>query len=668
MISTRVVSIISIKKISRPKKKFYRFFFICFVIIFNNDTTAQETTKTISSIDAYPQSKLRIEPPFWWTGMENKQLQLMIHQKDIAQYDFISSNKYVVVNSVERTDNSNYLFVNLTIDSKANSALYYFDLQKKGKSYGSIKYFLKKRRTNSARRKGFDSSDVMYLVNPDRFSNGDYTNDSVTGLIEGIDRRNINGRHGGDIQGIIDHLGYIYNMGFTQLWATPMLENNNAKYSYHGYGITDHYRIDPRFGSNALYFLLSNKAKEIDIGLIKDSVLNHISINHWWVKDMPAKNWFNHGRIFVPTSHKRESLHDKHGTLEDREAFTDGWFVPTMIDLNQRNSLVANYLIQNNIWWIEAANLSGIRIDTFSYSDKGFLSEYTRRLMDEYPNFNLVAEEWSINPIIVSYWQKGKQRHDKFDFQLPSLMDFPLQDALVRSLKEKESWSDGLQKLYDNIATDFIYANAGSLVVFADNHDMSRIFTQFNQDVALTKIAIAFLATTRGIPQLYYGTELLMENPNSDSHGEIRSDFPGGWSNDNINAITGKGLSKQQKDMQQWIKRLLNWRKNSPVMKGSKLVHYVPKNGVYVYFRYNDFGKIMVVINKNNQAIKIDPKNYPSMLSSQDRKLNAREILLRKNISLDKPFIITEKSAYILQLDSPHRTNFFIGTDKYDNK
>jgi len=589
--------------------------------------------------------------------MSDQRLQLMIYGDNIAAYRPTTVESQWLIESIERTENPNYLFINLVINKDAKAGDYQLLFVKKTQSLKqdsstiSIKYTLKKRRSGSALRQGFSSADSIYLVTPDRFANGKTSNDQVNGMLEGVNRNNQDDRHGGDIQGIINHLEYIADMGFSQLWVTPMLENNNPQYSYHGYGITDHYQIDKRFGSNRSYKELSKTARQKGIGLIKDSVLNHVSTNHWWMKDLPSLDWFNHGKTFVATSHKRESLHDIHATEEDRKAFTDGWFVPTMADLNQRNPLVERYLIQNNIWWIEMADLSGIRIDTFSYSEKYFLQNYTQQIMQEYPNFNLVAEEWSISPIIVSYWQRGKQRHDQYNFELPSLMDFPLQNALIEALNQKESWADGLQKLYSNIATDFIYPDAGNLVVFPDNHDMSRIFTQLKNDIKLTKMAIAFIATTRGIPQFYYGTEILMENPSSDSHGEIRSDFPGGWQDDKVSAFTGIGLSEEQKDMQYFVKNLLNWRKNSEATKKGKLTHYAPKQGVYVYFRHSDKQKVMIVLNKNFESIDIDPLNYPSMLSESERQGKATNIITNKPVVLDRKFKVEGRSAYVLQIN-----------------
>ncbi len=594
----------------------------------------------------------RIEPPSWWVGMQDKKLQLMVHGQAIAEYSVKTNSVGWEIVSIKKTDNKNYLFINLLIDENASAGSYKLNFSSQSSDTSDIvfHYPLAARRSGSLERQGFNASDVIYLITPDRFANGDYENDQVEELKEGINRRDHHGRHGGDIQGVIDHLDYIHEMGFTQIWLNPVLENDHAKSSYHGYSTTDYYNIDKRFGSNQLYQELSQQARSKGLGIIKDVILNHIGTEHWWMQDLPSKDWINNNTQYAETTHRRESLHDPHGTVEDIDAFASGWFVPTMADLNQRNPLLANYLIQNNIWWTEFADLSGIRVDTFSYSDKKFLAEYTRRLMQEYPNFNIVAEEWSLSPIIVSYWQRGNTPHDKYRFELPSLMDFPLQDSLIKGLLEKETWSDGLRKLYETMASDFVYADPYNLVVFADNHDMSRVYTQLEHDLALTKIAVAYFATTRGIPQYFYGTEILMDNRNTESHGVIRTDFPGGWKLDKVNAFNGKGLKDDQQSMQSFMRRLLNWRKSSSAVHKGKLTHYAPTKGVYVYFRQHDTDKVMIILNKGDDPAEIDSNDYPSMLSAADKAKKGLDVISGNNYPMDKMISIPGKSAFILQL------------------
>ena len=617
--------------------------FICSLANANSLEKTQRTSGVISE-------PIHVEPPFWWVGMRDPNLQLMLYGKNIQRFDVKSPSNDLQVTSVEQVSNSNYLFVNLKIDNRAKPGIYQLHLLEKNRISQTINYHIKERKDGSEQRKGFDSSDVIYLITPDRFANGNQDNDQASSLIEGLERQNPDGRHGGDIKGVINHLDYISGMGFTQIWLNPLVENNQAQYSYHGYSATDMYQIDARFGSNGLYKLLSEKAKQRGIGIIHDAVLNHIGSNHWWMKDLPSDDWINHDGNFVATTHKRESLQDPYAAKEDISAFTDGWFVPTMPDLNQRNQFVANYLIQNNIWWIEFADLSGIRIDTFSYSDKQFLENYTQRIMKEYPNFNLVGEEWSLNPNIIAYWQKDKSRHDQYDYWLKSLMDFPLQNALVDGLREKETWSDGWQKVYSALANDRAYQDPDSMVIFPDNHDMSRIFTQLNHDEKLTKMAMVFFATTRGIPQFFYGTEVLMDNPGTDSHGIIRSDFPGGWTNDRTSGFSSTGLTEAQNSMQEFMRKLLNWRKRTSVIHKGKLVHYAPGNGVYVYFRFDEQDKVMVILNKNQTAQEINPNDFHSMISNADKQKQGLDVMSGRRINLDTMIAVPAKTALIIEL------------------
>ena len=502
-----------------------------------------------------------LEPAFWWVGMKDSRLQLMVHGERISGLEPALEYPGVAIDGVTRTDNPNYLFINLTLEASTRPGRFRIDFRRNGVAVLSHDYELLAREPDSAARAGFGPGDVIYLVTPDRFANGDPGNDSVAGYRQGPDRRDQDGRHGGDLQGLLDHLQYIAGMGYTQLWLNPVLQNDQPRGSYHGYAITDYYQVDARFGDNALYRSLSREARAKGIGVIMDMVLNHCGSEHWWMHDLPARDWINHGGQFVGTSHNRESLQDPHGAAADREDMSSGWFVPTMPDLNQKNPLLATYLIQNSLWWIEYAGLSGLRVDTWPYSDKAFLAEWARRVMQEYPSLNIVGEEWSTDPAIVSYWQRGKSRADGYVSHLPGLMDFPLQDAAIRAFAEEESRTTGLIRIYRALADDSVYADPYNLVVFPGNHDMSRIFTQLGGRADLYKMAIAFFLTTRGIPQLFYGDEILMANPGTDAHGVIRSDFPGGWAADAANGFNGKGLTQAQRDAQEFTRRLLNWRK-----------------------------------------------------------------------------------------------------------
>ncbi|MBD3584571.1 glycoside hydrolase family 13 protein [Salinimonas sp. HHU 13199] len=556
----------------------------------------------------------QISPPNWWANMGASTLQLMVHAPDIAGSTVSVGDSTFKIDKVSSLDSKNYLFIDVDT-SDLMPGDYALTFSKQGKQLYSALYTIEKRAHNSANRQGFNQKDTIYLVTPDRFANGDPSNDSVSGLQDKANRSAPGGRHGGDIQGLIDQLDYISSTGFTQIWSMPLLENAMDDHSYHGYAITDFYEIDPRYGTNSQYRQFSHQAGDEGVGIIMDMVLNHIGSNHPWMEDMPAKNWINHDGQFSPTTHRRESLHDPHGVQADQQAFSDGWFVPSMPDLNQRNPYLANYLIQNAIWWVEYANLSGIRVDTYSYSDKAFLSDWTARLTSEYPNLNIVGEEWTTNPVITAYWQAGSYRADNYASSLPSVMDFPLQDTLVNALKDKETWGTGLVSLYNLLAGDFIYGDPYNLVIFGDNHDMSRIYTQLEESYPLWDMAMTFLLTSRGIPQVYYGTEILMANPDSDDHGIIRSDFPGGWQGDKVNAFTQKGLSDEQRQAYNRIKSLLALRKDHPVVATGKFTHFAPADGIYVYFRTNDAGEgAMVILNKNNEVASVALSRFEPVL------------------------------------------------------
>lgn len=592
---------------------------------------------------------LRVEPLSWWTGMKNTQLQLMVHGKDIKGSEILAKKPGLKIVKVHSADSPNYLFIDCEITKNTPAGSYPIEIIKGGKVIHHIDYLLKAREKNSANRPSFSTKDVIYLITPDRFANGDPTNDSAPGYREPNSARNqMYARHGGDLKGISDRLDYIHDMGFTAIWNMPVLTNDQARESYHGYAITDHYAIDPRFGSNNDYKILAEKARQKGIKLIMDVVLNHCGDGHWWMKDFPFKDWINFDGKFVSTTHRREIVQDPHVSKFDAKMQTEGWFVPAMPDLNQKNPFMAKYLIQNTIWWIEYAHLGGIRIDTYPYSEKQFAAQWSDAVLAEYPNLNLVGEDWSSNPIITSYWQKGKVNRDGFKSSLPALMDFPLQNALIESMNENDQeWGKGLNKIYSILSSDLIYANPANLVVFADNHDMSRFYTQVKHDQALFRMGITFLMTTRGIPQIFYGTENLMSNPNSTEHGEIRGDFYGGWPGDAKDAQTQRGFTADEKSTQDFFKKLLNWRKNNAVIHDGKLLHFGPDNGVYVYFRYTKTEKIMVILNKNKQEKVLDVARYAEIIQPG---VSLHEVLTNNQFTLGNQVSIAGKTAMILEV------------------
>lgn len=591
----------------------------------------------------------RVEPPFWWEGMRNRQLQIMVYGENTAE--LIPEIEYDGI-TIKRTDlvkNGNYLFIYLDIGQQAPPGKFIIRLKnKQGHAVDSIGYELLARQRDAALRKGYDSSDVMCLVTPDRFVNGDTGNDNVEGMDDKVKRGDKSGRHGGDIRGIINSLDYIADMGFTAVWLNPVLENNQPKTSYHGYSTTDFYKVDRRLGTNSEYKELCSKGRAKGVKIIMDMIMNHCGSKHWWMDDLPSDDWINNPNDYFITNHRRTTLRDPYASDYDRKHFTDGWFVPTMPDLNQRNPLLADYLIQNTLWWIEFLHLAGIRMDTYPYSDKEFMKDWTCAVMDEYPELNICGEEWSLNPAILAYWQKGKDNSDGYTSSLPGLLDFPLQNALKTALVAEETWNEGMINLYEALSNDFLYPDPFKHVIFPDNHDMSRIFTQLNEDVGLFKLAISYLATMRGTPQFYYGTEILMSNAGDNSHGNIRSDFPGGWPGDKVNAFTGKGLTNQQKEARSFLKKLLNWRKTASAIHDGKLIHFVPANGVYTYFRFNDKMKVMVVLNKTTSRQVIDLKQFSEIL---DKPTVAKNILTGRKITLNDKLMVNSKEPLILEID-----------------
>ena len=588
----------------------------------------------------------RVEPMFWWAGMKSPDLQLMVYGENISETDVSLEYPGVELVSVAKVQNPNYLFIDLKLSETVKPGSFELLFQKENETVETYKYELKAREKGSASRKGFDQSDVIYLITPDRFVNGNPDNDAVESMKELPDRTDRDGRHGGDIRGIINSLDYLQDMGFTAIWLNPVLENNMTQVSYHGYSTTDFYKVDPRYGSNEEYRELNDELDKRGMKLIMDMIFNHCGSEHWWMDDLPMNDWINHYPEYKITSHRRTVNQDPHASEADYEAMVDGWFVPTMPDLNQENEFMKNYLIQNSIWWIEFVGLEGIRQDTWPYPDKHMMTEWTQRVLEEYPDFNIVGEEWSLNPAIVSYWQKGQRNFDGYECHLPSLMDFPLQDAVSRALRENEDWGSGLVTLYEMLANDFLYPDPENLVVFPDNHDMSRFFVQMGEDVELLKMGIAYFLTTRGIPQLYYGTEVLMSHP-GDHHGDIRAEFPGGWADHDINAFTGEGLTTEQKEVQNYISTIQNWRKNKAVIHHGKLMHFVPENGIYTYFRYNENEVVMVVLNKNQEEKTLPTERFSEIIEGYS---SGKEIITSESISDLSEIKVPAKAAMIIEL------------------
>ena len=598
------------------------------------------------SIAIQAQDLHKIEPESWWVGMQMNTVEFMVYGKDISE--LIAESKTLEVQKSVGLESPNYLFVTAKIPADARIGDHTFVFRNtKGKKIGRLMVHIGARKEGSAARKGFSSADFIYLLTPDRFRNGDPRNDYVKGMLEGPNRELKGGRHGGDLAGVIESLDYFKHLGVSSLWLNPVLENDMPSYSYHGYAMTDLYAVDPRYGSNELYKELADKAKEKGIGLIMDQVANHIGSSHPWMADLPSEDWVNQWPEFTQTNHMKVSRFDPHAAEVDRKQFTDGWFVETMPDLNQRNEKLARYLIQNSIWWVEYLGLHGIRMDTWSYPEKQFLANWTKAVLDEYPNFNIVGEEWVSDPSLISYWQAGTAKMDDYTTYLPSVMDFPLQSALIEGLKGESGWRSSMTKIYESLTNDYMYGDVNNIMIFPDNHDMSRIYTQLDEDYDKWKMAMAFLFTTRGTLQFYYGTEILMGNPGTEDHGIIRSDFPGGWEGDPINAFTGEGLTAQQKEAFAYIQSLAHLRRESCALNMGTLLHYIPQNEVYVYFRTFEDEHKMIVLNRNSEEVSLDLSRFQQGLEDFSAAI---EVWTGETTSLEETLTIAPMGALIFDL------------------
>lgn len=599
------------------------------------------TTFTFAQID-------KMEPPFWYEGMIKSEIQVLFYGKNIAE-NTVSVSNSVVITNVTKTENPNYLFV--TIDTKNIAAQTLQFTFKNGKKSFTKDFEIKKRRENSALRKGFDASDVVYLLMPDRFANGNESNDSSPNLQEKANRSLPGGRHGGDVQGIIDNLDYINELGATAIWSTPLCEDNDKGYSYHTYGQSDVYQIDARYGSNEDYKRLASEMHKRDMKLIKDYVTNHWGAEHWMFKDMPTYDWFHQFPGYAQSNYRMTTQYDINGSKRDAKYCMDGWFVPSMPDLNQSNPLVLNYLIQNAIWWVEFADLDGFRVDTYSYCDKDGIAKWTKAVMDEYPYFNIVGEVWMHDQAQISYWQKDSPIAEiqSYNSYLPSVMDFTLHDVFGNVFYEDNaSWSDGMIKFYENFVNDFLYENPNNLLIFLENHDTNRFNEIYKNDFKKYQLGMTILATMRGIPQIYYGSEIGMAgDKGKGGDSEIRQDFPGGWKADKNNAFSNSGRTTAQKQYFDFSKKLLNWRKNKDVIYTGKLTHYIPENNVYVYFRHNDSESVMVIINNDSKKHQISNKHFEENLKNFT---SAIDVLTNKNFDLKQDISLEGKSSLILEL------------------
>ena len=592
----------------------------------------------------------RVEPAFWWVGMKNTRLQLLVHGTEICNRNVLIQCPGIKILKVNRACSPNYLFVTLDINPKtAKAGTFDILLKQPDKKDLSFRYELKNRRSNSAKREGFTSADVMYLLMPDRFANGDSTNDNVEVQPDKMNRSILHGRHGGDIKGIQDHLDYIRELGATAIWCTPLLENNYQKASYHGYAISDYYKTDPRFGSNEEYVKLVQASHDKGLKVIIDMVANHCGIWAWWMNDLPMEDWIHQWPVYTQTNFKFSTLKDTHASALEKKVFLDGWFDRTMPDMNQQNPYFWTYYIQNSIWWVEYANLDGIRMDTYPYNDRNAMATWAKAITDEYPHFNIVGETGLYNANDNAFWQKDAFNTLKYNSQLPTVMDFTLQTALSTCFNEHgKPWEEqGMNRLYNIISNDYLYANINNILVFAENHDTQRMNYLFKSNLEKYKMVMSFLMTTRGIPQIYYGSEIGMTGNKELGDGDVRRDFPGGWQGDPINAFSAKGRTTGQDEYFNYSSKLLNWRKGKNVIHTGLLTHYAPEKDVYVYFRHNDKESIMVILNNNETEQSLSTDRFAESLKGV---ASGTDVMTGKRYDLTSTIVLPKETALILEL------------------
>ena len=585
----------------------------------------------------------RIEPAFWWTGLQQKEIQLLVYGTELSGANVEIDYPGVTISRIEQVENPNYQFIYLKLDDNVNPGMVNINF-KEGKLKKTIPFELKRR--SKTTYKGFNASDAIYLITLDRFANGNTANDSVKGLYQGVNRSKPFSRHGGDIQGIINQLDYIQNLGMTALWINPLTENNQPEFSYHGYAITDFYKVDARFGSNEDFKKLTDLCHQRNMKMIIDLVFNHCGNEHWFIKDLPEKNWIHQFDTFNQSNYRLATTADPHASQFDKEKMEKGWFDRHMPDLNQENPRLATYLIQNTIWWIEYLGLDGIRVDTHPYPEKNFMSRWTKTIMDQYPDFNIVGEVWEEHVLLTSYYQTNATNTDGYQGYLPSITDFPLCFAINTGLMQNDGWAEGMAKIYYALAQDFAYTQPNNNVIFLDNHDITRFATNMKGDIAKQKMGFALLATLRGIPQVYYGMELGMPG-SGDNHGTLRADFPGGWKEDKRNAFTSTGRTQEENELVNYLSKVFTWRKNTKAIHEGRLMHFVPENGAYVYFRYTDAESIMVVTNNTTQEKTLALDRFKERISGYQL---GKEVVSEKTFNLNQSITIPANTTYIIEL------------------
>ena len=550
----------------------------------------------------------------------------------------------------ERFDRERRLFVSGEIYLDVKNALPgKFPIEfTKGKQKISYKYELKGRQARASEKEGFNSSDVIYLMMPDRFANGDMGNDKVEMKYPyTVDRSNVSARHGGDLAGVKRHIDYLTELGVTALWMTPVLENDMGEGSYHGYAATDYYKIDPRFGTNEEYVDLVKSLHDKGIKVIMDMVFNHCGSRHPWMNDQPTADWFNNPDSYVQTNHNKTVFFDPYASDIDRKEMTDGWFVPTMPDLNQRNPHLAKYLIQNSIWWVEYADLNGIRQDTYPYPDSDMMKRWCNALYAEYPDINIVGEAMITNPFGAAFWQKNSRLNFNGNTDLKSVMDFHLSSVASKAFHEETYWAGGLQTIFEHFVCDFAYPDIKNVMRLLDNHDMDRFLVEEPKDLNAFKQATTLLLTVPGIPQLYYGHELAFYGSSKVDYGYIRPDMPGGWMGDSLNVFEEQGRTAIQREAFKFTKNLLNWRKGNKVISEGTMKHFVPRNGVYVYARSYEGKTVVVVINGMKSEVELPLAPYAEVLGKAEK---AYDVLTGRHIALQNKLMLAPKAVLLLEL------------------
>jgi glycosidase len=589
--------------------------------------------------------QIKVEPSFWWSGMEEPELQLMVYGKNVASYIPEVTSKNVRIKESVRLENPNYLLLYLDISGSSPET---FDiLFSDGTEKISYSYELKERDPDRYHIESFDASDVLYLIMPDRFANGDPSNDQIPMRMPyKVDRSHHSARHGGDLKGISDRLNYLADLGVTAIWLNPVLENDMEGGSYHGYATTDYYRVDPRFGSNEEYAKLIADTHSKGMKVVMDMIFNHCGSDHPWVKDVPSADWFNNLGEYVQTSHMKEMYFDPYASEYDKGKMVDGWFVPTMPDLNQRNRHVAKYLIQNSIWWIEYSGVDGIRQDTYPYADYDMMVDWIVAVEKEYPQYNIVGEAWLNNPIGTSFWQRNSPLNTH-NTQLKSVMDFRFMGLSHSAFfEETGEWNGGLHGIFDHMTYDFVYPDIYNVLRFLDNHDTDRFLKEYPTDLAGWKQGITFLLTMPGIPQIYYGTELLMHGNKSRSDGDIRLDVPGGWAGDKVDHFTAKGRDKVQNEAFDFMKKLLHWRQGNDIIAYGDMKHYVLQKGVYVYERYLDNESVLIFMNGTSNQVEINLDRYSESIGD---RIEWKDLLSGRNISLGEILSLAPKEILVLE-------------------